>query len=300
VLRVIGVLIILGGLGYMPSSRTSCASGAGSAGARDQGRPADHARAARPIGSAGHRHRRVGEPGTLGALPPEQRVLNAIFESVTLRTAGFSALDTGALLQSSIFVVMALMFIGGASGSTAGGIKVNTFSVLLIAIVSTARGLPSAMAFGRRIQHVVVYRALAVALLSIAVPVRARLPRRARADSRPTSSTSCSRSCRRSARSAPAGASPANSRPGAAGAHLRHVRRPPRAADPGHRAGCTAAAGVVPSGSRVDAHRLAREAEEMAKQQVIVVGLGRFGGAVARELHSARPRGAGRRRGRDA
>ena len=107
-------------------------------------------------------------PATLAPLPAEQRLLNATFESVTLRTAGFSALDTGALLQSSIFIVMMLMFVGGASGSTAGGIKVNTFSVLLIAIMSTARGLPSATAFGRRIQHVVVYRALAVALLSIA------------------------------------------------------------------------------------------------------------------------------------
>ncbi len=107
-------------------------------------------------------------PTTLGALPPEQRALNALFESVTLRTAGFTALDTSALVEPTLFVVMALMFIGGASGSTAGGIKVNTFSVLLIAIVSTARGLSSAMALGRRIQHIVVYRALAVALLSIA------------------------------------------------------------------------------------------------------------------------------------
>jgi trk system potassium uptake protein len=107
-------------------------------------------------------------PATLGSLPAEQRVLNAIFESVTLRTAGFSALDTAALLEPSLFIVMALMFIGGASGSTAGGIKVNTFSVLLIAIVSTAFGRPSAEAFGRRIQHTVIYRALAVALLSIA------------------------------------------------------------------------------------------------------------------------------------
>ena len=63
---------------------------------------------------------------------------------------------------------MALMFIGGASGSTAGGIKVNTFAVLLIAIASTVRGQPSAMAFGRRIEHAIVYRALAVALLAIA------------------------------------------------------------------------------------------------------------------------------------
>jgi trk system potassium uptake protein len=107
-------------------------------------------------------------PTTLGAMPAEQRVLNAFFESATLRTAGFTALDTGAFVESSLFVVMALMFIGGASGSTAGGIKVNTFAVLLIAIASTVRGDPSATAFGRRIQHAIVYRALAVALLSIA------------------------------------------------------------------------------------------------------------------------------------
>ena len=107
-------------------------------------------------------------PETLGALPTEQRLLNALFESATLRTAGFTALDTGAFAEATLFVVMALMFIGGASGSTAGGIKVNTFSVLLIAIVSTVRGQPSAIAFGRRIQHQIVYRALAVALLAIA------------------------------------------------------------------------------------------------------------------------------------
>jgi trk system potassium uptake protein TrkH len=107
-------------------------------------------------------------PTTLGALPTEQRLLNALFESTTLRTAGFSALDTGGFREATLFVVMALMFIGGASGSTAGGIKVNTFAVLLVAIASTARGEPSATAFGRRIQHAIVYRALAVALLAIA------------------------------------------------------------------------------------------------------------------------------------
>jgi len=107
-------------------------------------------------------------PATLGALPEVQRPLNAAFEATTLRTAGFSSLQTGALREPSLFVVMALMFIGGASGSTAGGIKVNTFGVLLVAIVSTARGRPSAEAFGRRIPHAVIYRAVAVAFLSIA------------------------------------------------------------------------------------------------------------------------------------
>jgi trk system potassium uptake protein TrkH len=107
-------------------------------------------------------------PATLGALPSEQRLLNALFESATLRTAGFTALDTAAFAEATLFVVMALMFIGGASGSTAGGIKVNTFSVLLVTIISTVRGQPSAVAFGRRIQHGTVYNALSVALLAIA------------------------------------------------------------------------------------------------------------------------------------
>ncbi len=107
-------------------------------------------------------------PDTLGAYPLTSRPLNALFESATLRTAGFSVLPTAGLEEASLFVVMAMMFIGGASGSTAGGIKVNTFSLLLIAIVSTVRGEPSASAFGRRVKHELVYRALSVALIALA------------------------------------------------------------------------------------------------------------------------------------
>jgi trk system potassium uptake protein TrkH len=107
-------------------------------------------------------------PETLGAFPEASRPLKALFESATLRTAGFSVLPTAGLEEASLFVVMALMFIGGASGSTAGGIKVNTFSILLIAIVSTVRGEPSATAFGRRVKHELVYRALSVALIALA------------------------------------------------------------------------------------------------------------------------------------
>ncbi len=107
-------------------------------------------------------------PATLGSLPEAARPLNALFEATTLRTAGFSTLPTGELRDPTLFIIMATMFIGGASGSTAGGIKVNTFSVLLIAIVSTVRGQPHAEALGRRIPTEVVFRALSVALLSIA------------------------------------------------------------------------------------------------------------------------------------
>ena len=77
-------------------------------------------------------------------------------------------MPTGAFTQSTLLVLVAMMFIGGASGSTAGGIKVNTFSVLLIAIVSTVRGHASPSAFGRRLSAQLVYRALSVALLGVA------------------------------------------------------------------------------------------------------------------------------------
>ena len=105
---------------------------------------------------------------TLGALPPTDRAINAFFMSATARTAGFNSVPMDGLLETSLLILIPLMFIGGASGSTAGGIKVNTFMLLLIAIFSTARGNPSAVAFGRRIPHLVVYRAIAVALLSVA------------------------------------------------------------------------------------------------------------------------------------
>jgi trk system potassium uptake protein len=106
-------------------------------------------------------------PATFGPLDPAAKAWNAAFMSAT-RTAGFSSVHTGAMLEPTLVILGALMFIGGASGSTAGGIKVNTFSLLLIAIVSTIRGDPSATALGRRVPHENVYRALAIALLAIA------------------------------------------------------------------------------------------------------------------------------------
>lgn len=107
-------------------------------------------------------------PATLGSQPEPQRILNATFESISLRTAGFSSMNVNAYVDGTLFIVMALMFIGGASGSTAGGIKVNTFSTLLISIISTTRGRSSAEAFGRRFPPEVVSRALTVALLAVA------------------------------------------------------------------------------------------------------------------------------------
>jgi trk system potassium uptake protein TrkH len=109
-----------------------------------------------------------GNPATLGALPEAQRPLNALFESVSFRTAGMSTLPVGSLTDSSLITAIALMFIGGASGSTAGGIKVTTFAILLFTIISTVRGRQFTEAFGRRVSADVIARALSVALLAVA------------------------------------------------------------------------------------------------------------------------------------
>ena len=110
-----------------------------------------------------------GNPATLGRLDWGSRLLNALFHSITPRTAGFNAVDLSALREETLFLLTALMFIGGASGSTAGGIKVQTFSLLFFAIIASVQGHSRVVAFGREVPHVQVYRALAVALLSIAV-----------------------------------------------------------------------------------------------------------------------------------
>jgi trk system potassium uptake protein len=107
-------------------------------------------------------------PETLGRMAPVDRVVNAAFHSASLRSAGFDSVHVGGLLDESLVIGLALMFIGGASGSTAGGIKLNTVAVLIVATASAARGDPSATAFGRRVEHLVVYRAVAVVLVAIA------------------------------------------------------------------------------------------------------------------------------------
>jgi trk system potassium uptake protein TrkH len=106
---------------------------------------------------------------TLGGMEIGQRVLNAFFHGVTPRTAGFNSIDVGAMTEAGLLITIALMFIGGASASTAGGIKVQTFTLLLFAIISTARGLEEVQAFGRRAPPGHLLRALTVALLSVAV-----------------------------------------------------------------------------------------------------------------------------------
>jgi len=106
-------------------------------------------------------------PATFGTLNFQQRLLNAFFHSVAARTAGFNAVDIGSLREDSLLILVALMFIGGAATSTAGGIKVQTFSLLFFAILSSIRGSLEVQSFQRRVSTADLLRAISVALLSI-------------------------------------------------------------------------------------------------------------------------------------
>ncbi|MCX7623059.1 MAG: potassium transporter TrkG [Thermomicrobium sp.] len=108
-------------------------------------------------------------PYTLGRLGLRDRLVNAFFHAVVPRTAGFNSLDVAHLRDESLFTTIGLMFIGGASGSFAGGIKVQSFAVLVLAVWTVLRGRPHVAAFGREIPAEFVYRAMAIALLAVAL-----------------------------------------------------------------------------------------------------------------------------------
>ncbi|MDE2902034.1 MAG: Trk family potassium uptake protein [Chloroflexota bacterium] len=110
----------------------------------------------------------VLSPNFGGSVPADDFGLrsNAALNHAVWRTTGFSTIDMGRLHTDTLIVLIVLMFIGGASAAVTGGITVNTFSVLFIAMVSHIRGRRFPEAFGRRIAQHSVMRALAVVGLS--------------------------------------------------------------------------------------------------------------------------------------
>ncbi len=95
--------------------------------------------------------------GTVG-----QRLLDAFFQTVTPRTAGFNTVDLAAMQGASRAIMVVLMLIGGASGSTAGGMKVNTVGVLFANVGAIFRRRNEVEAFGRRIDPATVRQAAVI------------------------------------------------------------------------------------------------------------------------------------------
>lgn len=101
-------------------------------------------------------------PETFGEMDAWDTTFQAFFLSAMTRSGGFSIIDISQLNGSSLVVGSMLMFVGGGSASTAGGIKVTTLAVLALAVWSEAKGRPSVQAFGRRIPSDVQRVALSV------------------------------------------------------------------------------------------------------------------------------------------
>jgi len=110
-------------------------------------------------------------PDTLGAMTWGDKLLNGLFQSITLRTAGFAAIDQALLTDSGKAVSLVLMLIGGSSGSTAGGLKTVTFVVLILFMTARARGRSTVCIFRRTIPQSQVLDAMTIAFLMIVLAV---------------------------------------------------------------------------------------------------------------------------------
>ncbi|KAF7276634.1 hypothetical protein GWI33_010008 [Rhynchophorus ferrugineus] len=108
----------------------------------------------------------TGNPNTLQPLSWGEQAVNAWFQATVPRSSGFNSVDINAMTHGSIFLTMLLMFIGGGSLSTAGGIKVGTFIVLLLSVRSFLRRDDEVRVFERTIPQNIVLKALAVGFIT--------------------------------------------------------------------------------------------------------------------------------------
>lgn len=106
-------------------------------------------------------------PETLGNLSVGDKCLNAMFQSVTLRTAGFYTIPQENFHDASSLLFMVLMFIGGSPSGTAGGVKTVTIALLILAALSVVKGTEDTEVYHRKIRTLYVKKGLAVVLISI-------------------------------------------------------------------------------------------------------------------------------------
>ena len=107
--------------------------------------------------------------GTLGSLNMKEKLLSSVFQSVTLRTAGFATVDMASLHQATKFFMSIIMFIGGSPAGTAGGVKTVTFVIGLLYVRALMRGDENIHVFKRTIDDQIVKRALTIMLISFAI-----------------------------------------------------------------------------------------------------------------------------------
>lgn len=108
-------------------------------------------------------------PATMADMTFRDRVLASFFQSVTARTAGFNTIDLGGMTDISTVIMCMLMFVGGSSGSTAGGVKVGTFAVAVMAVISVLKGQSGVHVMKRRFSRDIVMQSFALILVSFVV-----------------------------------------------------------------------------------------------------------------------------------
>jgi potassium uptake TrkH family protein len=108
-----------------------------------------------------------GNPDTLGPLGPGGKVLGGLLQGISPRTGGFSSVDYAKVEPETVLSTDMLMFVGGGSASTAGGITVTTLSVLFLIVWAEVRGAPEVEVFHRRIPRAAQRQALAIAVASM-------------------------------------------------------------------------------------------------------------------------------------
>lgn len=114
-------------------------------------------------------------PETIGNMTVWEKILNSLFCSVTPRTAGFFTVDYSKLSQGSIVLTCILMFIGGGSSSTAGGIKITTFLVLLLAIFRTTNTSGDVTFCKRKITNKIIQKSIRVVCIALILIVLSTL-----------------------------------------------------------------------------------------------------------------------------
>ncbi len=112
---------------------------------------------------------------TLSGMSVPQKISTAFAHSVSLRTAGFAVLDNAKMTDALTIVSIVLMLIGGASGSTAGGIKVSTIAVIVLAVINNALGREETVVFKRRVKQSAVIRAMSLLMIAVAFTVTSAL-----------------------------------------------------------------------------------------------------------------------------
>jgi len=105
-------------------------------------------------------------PDTIGNYTLGEKLLAAMFQSVTTRTAGFATISQKGLSSPSVILSVMLMFIGGSSVGTAGGVKTGTIAVILVTVMATVRGQADITCFNRRVSTKTARKAIAITLIS--------------------------------------------------------------------------------------------------------------------------------------